>query len=302
MTSPIPKLPNPLLEYRRVQLRVDADMKRVLEATAKRIRRRIEGLGTGIGAQVRAAQLRLVLNEINRLLGTMWSSEVLDVTQAGRKASAEVAETVAETLTAVAYTALPDDVAEALTRGLRLSAASAIANAFARVPRELSSRVYRHISLDRGWVSKTISEGLASGLSAKELARDVYRYVSPTTPGGASYAAMRLARTEINNAFHERQRAGGNRPGVKAIRWNLSGSHRVPDECNLYAQRDSHNQGAGVFPIGKVPDKPHPQCFCYLTYVTMTPGEFRDALSNGDFDDELDRRTKENLRRLGFGT
>jgi hypothetical protein len=129
----------------------------------------------------------------------------------------------------------------------------------------------------------------------------VYQYVSPTTPGGESYAAMRLARTEINNAFHERQLAGANRPGVTGVQWNLSGSHRVPDQCNLFAQRDSHNKGPGVFPVGKVPDKPHPQCFCFLTYVTMKPAEFKRALEQGDFDDELDRRTRANLRRLGYG-
>lgn len=295
MTSPLPK------PYRVVQLKVDAKMRRELQSAAVSIRQRIEGIrGTGVGAQVRQAQLRLVLAEIDRILTDTWTGSIIDTTHVGRKAAAEAAETAAETLTRVVYAALPERVAETLVDGLRASAASGIASAFRRVPRQLSARVYRNLANTKNHIHQLINEGLASGLSARELARDVYRYVSPTTPGGMSYAAMRLARTEINNAFHERQRDAGTRPGVKGVRWNLSGSHRVPDECNVYAARDQYGQGAGVFPVRRVPDKPHPQCFCYLTYVTMTPAQFRDALSNGDFDDELDRRTKANLKRLGF--
>jgi hypothetical protein len=267
-------------------------MRRVLEGAARRIRQRIERAGVGIGAEIRTAQLRMVLAEIRRIIGDTWTGPILDATQAGRKAATEAAETAVEALTAVAYTALPPDVAKALTDGLGAAARSSIANAFARVPRSLSARVYHNAALARGHVERTVREGVAAGLTAKELARDVYQYVSPTTPGGMSYAAMRLARTEINNAFHERQKAGANRPGVKAVKWNLSGSHKVPDECNVYAAHKPYDKDA-------VPDKPHPQCFCYLTYVMMSPDEFAEALSSGSFDDELDRRTRENMARLG---
>lgn len=287
MTSPLPK------PFRTIQASVDADMRRVLEAAARNIQRRIQRLGVGIGAEVRAAQLRLALAQITRIIGTTWTGDVLDITAAGRKAAAEAAEAATETLTAVAYTALPPDVAKTLMDGLEAAAQSAIRNAFARVPRELSRRVYSHAALSQRLVSATITEGLASGLSARELAGDVYQYISPTTPGGMSYAAMRLSRTEINNAFHERQRAGGRRPGVKAVQWNLSGSHKVPDECNVYAAHKPYAPD-------DVPDKPHPQCFCFLTYIMMTPAEFQQALADGSFDDELDRRTKANIASASF--
>lgn len=91
---------------------------------------------------------------------------------------------------------------------------------------------------------------------------------------------MRLSRTEINNAFHEQQKRAGDKPWVEGVKWNLSGSHPRPDTCNDYANQ-SNGLGRGVFKTGDVPDKPHPQCLCYLTYETLSPEAFLDALGTG---------------------
>jgi hypothetical protein len=271
-----------------------------MERAARDIQARILRLPAGVGGQVRAAQLRLVLQQLDQIMVQAWGKGILPTTQAGRKAAAEAAERAAETISDVLYTALPNDVAETVRNGLRLTAQAGIDNDFARVPRQLSARVYHDAALSSGQVEQIIRSGLISGLSAKELAADVYKFVSPTTPGGASYAAMRLARTEINNAFHEQQIKGGQRPGVLAVIWNLSGSHPKPDECNTFAEQDTDNLGAGHYKPGNVPAKPHPNCLCYLTYQTMNNAEFEKALKGGQFDDELDRRTKANLDRLGI--
>lgn len=287
--------PSEFQPYRRVQAASDAELRRILELTARAIQRRVLLLKPGVGGEVRKAQLNLTLAAIRRLQRALWDAQITPAVQRSIDAAIKAAEDATEAMTRVAYAALPDAVAEQLVRGLGLSALSGIKSDAARRRRELSRRVYRQRSLDDGKVEQLIRQGLIANLSAKELAQTVYKHVSPTTPGGTSYAAMRLARTEINNAFHERQLIGAKRPGVRAVQWNLSGSHRVPDLCNVYA---SHN-GNGHYAPKNVPDKPHPQCFCYLTYVMMPPEKFRDALANGDFDDEIDRRTRENLARLG---
>lgn len=281
-----------------MQRKYDADLARVLERTAKAIQARMLKLHTGIGGQVRTAQLRQILTEIDSLQRSMWRSDILDLVVAGQEAGITAAEDAIETLMRPVYAALPEQVAEAVRDGLRASALSGLASDRTRRRRALSPRVFHQHALSRGVVEQIIRQGLISNLSARELARDVYRHVSPTTPGGASYAAMRLARTEINNAFHERQIAGGTRPGVTGVVWNLSGSHKVPDQCNVYAGSNKHDMGSGVFPPRQVPERPHPQCFCYLTYKTMTARQFKNALSNGDFDKELDRRTRENVQRM----
>lgn len=294
MANPKPS-PKSLQPYRRVQAEAERDLRRILEASAKAIQARVARLPQGVGGQVRAAQLRLTLTAIRKLQRSMWTGAVNSTVVGGVDGAEKAAESAIETMTRVAYASLPEAAAEALVRGLRLSAESGLKSDAARRKRELSTRVYRQAALHEGKVEDIIRQGLVSNLSAKELASDVYKYVSPTTPGGASYAAMRLARTEINNAFHERQLAGAKRPGVTAVKWNLSGSHRVPDLCNVYA---GHG-GNGEWKPDSVPDKPHPQCFCFLTYVTAPPDEFRKRLEAGSFDDEIDRRTRENMARVG---
>lgn len=287
--------PESLQPYRKVQTDAEKELTRVLESTARAIRARISKLPVGIGGQVRGAQLRTTLAAIAKMQRSMWVGGVAPIVVGGVDDAEKAAESAIEAMTRVAYTALPDAAAEVLIRGLRLAAESGLKSDRARRKRELSAHVYRQAALQAGKVETLIREGLIGNLSAKELASTVYEHVSPTVKGGASYAAMRLARTEINNAFHERQLQGATRPGVKAAKWNLSGSHRVPDKCNVYA---AHG-GNGEWAPDKIPEKPHPQCFCYLTYVTSPPEEFQKRLAAGSFDDEIERRTRENMARLG---
>jgi hypothetical protein len=286
--------PDEFQPYRKVQGDAERELRAVLETAARQIQRRVSLLKPGVGGQVRKAQLTVTLAAIRRIQASMWIERVGPLVARGVVDAQEAAESAIEMMTRVAYTALPDAAAEELVRGLRLSSESGLKNDQARRKRELSTAVYHNAALFNGQIEKTIRAGLVQNLTAKELAQEVYNYVSPTTKGGPSYASMRLARTEINNAFHDRQLLGAERPGVSAVKWNLSGSHRVPDLCNEYA---SHN-GNGHWAVGKVPDKPHPQCFCYLTYITQKPSEFKADLAAGKFDDELDKRTKANLARL----
>jgi hypothetical protein len=288
-------IPDPLIPYRKVQATTEREMRLILESTAKAIENRIKLLRPGVGGKIRAAQLRLTLASIRKLQRDMWTGAVAPQVARGVVNAEEAAESAVEAMTAVAYAALPEQVAETLVRGLRASAESGLKSDAARKKRALSAMVYRQRALHEGKVEQIIRQGLIANLSAKELAASAYKYVSPNTPGGASYAAMRLARTEINNAFHERQLNGAKRPGVKAVKWNLSGSHRVPDLCNVYADHG----GNGQWSPDKVPDKPHPQCFCFLTYVTESADDFKAALESGKYDDEIDRRTRENMARLG---
>jgi hypothetical protein len=296
--------PPEFLPFRRVQAKTDAETKAALEAAAKSIRATLAALALkppGIGNRVRAAQLTLVLASIAKTITRLWGTDILGITMMGSKDAAKAAEEATKLLTSVAYGALDPDAAEALTRGLAATAEAGIESFFARVPKTLSEAVYRNSKDTVKKVHDLINVGLISGLSAKELAASVYDHISPTTPGGASYAAMRLARTEINNAFHEQQKAGGFRPGVRGVKWNLSESHPRKDLCNVYADHPN-KLGVGVYAAGDVPDKPHPHCFCFLTYVMLSQTDFATALAAGAFDAEIDKRTKENLALLGVSS
>lgn len=288
---------SPLIAYSRTQLIYDRKLAVILQRAAREIEQRIRKLKVGVGGEVRAAQLRLVLAEVREVQKALWESGVRSILLEGRNAGATAAEINAETIQRVMYASLPEDVAEALARGIEATARAGIKTDYARIPRALSTRVYKNEALANKTIEQLIRSGLIQGLSAKELAQTVYRYVSPTAPGGASYSSLRLARTEINNAFHQQQILAADRPGVLGVKWNLSGSHPKPDECNDLAQRDN-GLGPGVYDKANVPAKPHPQCFCYLTYEMMTPAQFKKSLDSGAFDDILRREIDANLARL----
>lgn len=296
MTSPFPAR-----AYARLQLQMDARLNLILERAARDIQARVARLPLGVGGQIRQAQLQLVLNEIRNIQQVTWNQNVLDTVIGGKGRAALAAEDATETLSRVLYGSLPESVADVVKDGLRATALAGIERDVARVPRALSNRVYRDFSLTSGQVEATIRSGIIQGLSARELAQSVYQYISPTTPGGASYAASRLARTEINNSFHEMQIKGGQRPGVLACVWNLSGSHGKPDDCNTFASQNADGLGQGAYKPNNVPGKPHPQCLCFLTYDTMDPAQFEKALKSGKLDGDLDARINANLRRLGRG-
>lgn len=156
----------------------------------------------------------------------------------------------------------------------------------------LSQRVYRNRALSQGQVQRTVDTGLALGKSAKEIAQDVKRFIDPATPGGASYAAMRLGRTEVQNAFHtssvKRYQAT---PWVSFVKWTLSGSHDHPDLCNEYAESvHVRGKGAGVFRDEDVPAKPHPQCLCYIDPIADDMDTFAKNFNSGKYDNYIDEQ------------
>lgn len=149
---------------------------------------------------------------------------------------------------------------------------------------ELSDRVWGTSKLVRKQLDTRINEAIARGKSAKYLAGQVKDLVSPATPGGVQYAAKRLARTEINNAFHAQSiQDMKDKPWIFAAEWNLSKSH--PDTgctCEYYAELKRFN-------VDDIPPKPHPNCFCYIVPLTPADDEIPDLLQDGEINDWIDK-------------
>jgi hypothetical protein len=154
----------------------------------------------------------------------------------------------------------------------------------------LSEAVYKNQAVSKGKISDLINTGLALGKSPAEIAKSVVGYVNPATPGGASYAAMRLGRTEVNNAFHATAvRNYQKTPWIQFVQWELSGSHKMPDACNDYAESQHvKGQEAGVFRAADVPGKPHPNCLCYVTPVSPSLEQFKKNFDAGKYDSYID--------------
>ena len=297
MASPTATRPGtdrrPLLAYLRVQRDREREMIAILQRTSQRINRELAYLANrpGIGAQIRREQLLLTQVAINREISTMWEGlgRVILAGRADAVAAAAEHALSPQLLRSVMPAADADYLVRAAIAQAREGVATVEARAtLSRIP--LAESVYRNRELTNGRIDRIVDEALARGASARELANDVRRFVRPDVRGGIKYAALRLGRTELNNAFHAQQVVSGvQTPWTTGLRWNLSGSHPKPDECNEYAD-EVHEKGrpAGVFAPGDVPPKPHPNCLCFTTPETVSRDAFVDAYASGAYDDFVD--------------
>lgn len=177
---------------------------------------------------------------------------------------------------------------EEYAKSLQLSAARNIDATMTRVYKTkipLSKRVYKSQARSRGLVDREINNALARGDSFQQLAKRVESLINPKVPGGVSYAAKRLARTEINNAFHAQSIQDAlDMPWVTQMRWNLSKVHAndPKDPCEDYAR-------TGLFPVEQVPSKPHPHCRCFVTPEPVNDTMFDHMLDSGQMDSYLDK-------------
>jgi hypothetical protein len=249
----------PFRPYLVQQVKADAELRRVLREAAIDAARRIQALGPNIGSQVRAAQLVLVIQQIRDNNQDLWVQEIQPIIEKYFPKVERVADRASATLRGLLVNAIGETAAESLEQASEATSGAGFILDAVRRSRELSQRVYRNAALTSGRIERLIRSSIIQGLSAKEIAKRVKDYIRPDVKGGVAYAAMRLARTELNNAFHERQKEIiRNKPWAMAV-WNLSKSHPHRDVCNDLAED-------GPYEASEVPDKPHPQCLCYLSY------------------------------------
>ena len=180
--------------------------------------------------------------------------------------------------------------------------ATLVSPAFRTLPLSAVDHVWRRIGTDgltlsdRIWnlekhiwrrTDAIVMSGIARGQSAvdmaKELQRDILGITSPGQipenlrwterisksvrgRGSIHYNALRLARTEIGNAYHEADvKAAQLSTVVLGLKWNLSPAHGIYDVCDPLSNQDVYGLGPGVYPPENAPLYPHPNCFCYVT-------------------------------------
>lgn len=143
----------------------------------------------------------------------------------------------------------------------------------------LSQRVYGTKNLVGGQVDRLVDSALTRGVSWQRFAQEARGLVDPNTPGGSTYAARRLARTEINNAFHATAaQRYADAPMVEGVDWNKSSSHPENDICD-------EMEDNSPYPKNEVPAKPHPHCLCFITPGLPSEDDFLENLFAGKYDD-----------------
>jgi hypothetical protein len=176
----------------------DRELRKLLRDAAQEAERLIRGMEPG---SLRATQI-----ELARLQVELWA----DIEDSIRDGVAD-AQVRAARLQAIIDNSMLAKVPAGMSRtawraSLEATARSGVDAYLARRHNNftLSQRVYRNRALSRGYVERVINNGLLLGKSPAEIAKDVRQFISPNTPGGTSYAAMRLGRTEVVNAYHFR--------------------------------------------------------------------------------------------------
>lgn len=287
-TEPIRKA-NWLGRYLEVERKAAVHINAALEEAERDITRRLEQLGSdNFSTGVRRAQLNLALREVRKTLRETFGSVGDIIRNSNGEAAVAAVDAGLFDERGILKRLFPSATDRAqYANSLRRTAERNIQATVTRIletEQPLSGRVWRTAALANGQVSRAVNNALARGDSAEILARDVRNLVRPDVPGGVSYAAKRLARTEINNAFHAQSIADTqDRPWVNSMRWHLSKVHQDDpgDECEDYATQ-------GVFPKERVPSKPHPNCRCYVTPEVLDYQSFEDALLQGQYDNYID--------------
>lgn len=271
----LPEDREPLMRFLTVQTRLDAELARVLDVAARDTERRI----LRARGAVEGSRLTVMLRDLREIQHELWvrgiGERVAGRLRDAREAASRAARVLDEFLARVAG----ERRAEILVDAFRSRVQQGIAVDAARIPQELSVRVYRNEALASGKIERIIRASIIRGMSAREIAQQVESLIDPRVRGGVSHAALRLGRTELNNAFHTRQIAEAQREWVSAVRWNLSRSHPREDVCDVYASRDD-GLGSGVWDKHGVPSKPHPQCLCYLTYEMMSADQAVELIAS----------------------
>lgn len=159
----------------------------------------------------------------------------------------------------------------------------------------LSDRVWRNAAEVRSRIDRLLDYHIAQGTSAVRIAQLLEDFLTPgagsistRTPYGTegSYAARRLARTEISAAAGRATvNASIANPFVGGIQWRLSASHTGRDICDENASGGP--SGDGVYAPDKLPQYPaHPHDLCSLLPVPVgntadLVNELRAGIANG---------------------
>jgi len=236
---------------------------------------------------VRTAQIRLAQNEAKLILRTTFR-QLIPIIGSGQREEA-IAAVDALNATDMKYLteALTTVDLKSFITSQRQSAALGVAHAISRVTQSqqpLSARVYRSQALATGWVNQVINSSILRGDSAQDIAKQVKSSIRPDTPGGVSYAALRLGRTELNNAFHATAiTMAQDRPWVTGMRWYTSQTH-IDDPKEICTQLNGQ-----IFDVDNVPPKPHPQCRCFVAPHIESPDVFLAHLTAGQYRDWIDQ-------------
>ncbi len=236
-------------------------------------------------ASMRAQILEILASAELRARGVIVQNQSLSIDQVAQLHLAIVRDLAARAGVSVASSLLTARFASVPARTLAVLAARG-ANA-----RNFRTLVNRHMEDAAASLDALIEGGLARGVAARTLAKDIQSLMlggsasAPRSTYGldssdlsglktAWYDSRRIAVTEINNAYRESNHQALAASGiVDAVQWQLSGAHPAEDECDEIAEESSDGYPPGFYLLDEWPLAPHPFCACGQGAVMFLPTE-----------------------------
>lgn len=298
MTLPLGSIPEPpklvranwLGRYLGVEGKFDKRLRQTLVDAMDHIDDAFDNVKDNFSGKVRKQQLAASKRSMREVLSHVFGVTSENVKQSRSEAAMAAVDATLYDQRGILASVFSNPVdREQYANSLRSTAARNVENVVSRTlfsERTLAESVWKTEALANHQVSQAVNRALARGDSAKDLANSVKHLINPDVPGGISYAAKRLGRTEINNAFHATAiKTAQDQPWVNQMEWNLSKRHEDDpgDECERYASQR-------YFDVERVPDKPHPNCRCYVTPKQEDYDNFEQNLLSGQYDKYLDEQ------------
>lgn len=173
----------------------------------------------------------------------------------------------------------------------------------ARNSMKLSGRIWKSSLYARTGITKVINHGLTNGLSARDIAKNLNKYMTPIArntilkkeigkkfPSNPHYYALRVARSEAQYAYQESMyNAGKIMPSYEGIYWVLSNRHPEYDICDIWANETKYGE-KGFYPKGKEPKLAHPQCICTQIQKLTNNDDMVDRLINWQKEPSKDKQ------------
>jgi hypothetical protein len=228
---------------------------------------------------------------------------VIDATHLGISASFhDSADSVLKSASANGYgSVFGPEAIDAFTRDVNQRAAASYITRTGKDGIKLSDRVWKANQQWRAATQSVVQSAVIAGQPPVQVARQIEQYLAPganvpykaetakrlRVPKDTSMPAMRVARTEMQNSFHEGTISShGSMPSYLGIQWHIApGPGHVADVCDTYAAH-------GFYEKGTEPLKPHPQCFCTAVPVHKGAdevlGDLEEWLANPSSHPELE--------------
>ncbi len=273
-------------------------VREVYTRTAGGLRADISALTPGT---LRHAHLTALQTNLDRRAAEL-SKGVLAATHQGIwKASAAGSSGVTGIATHILQGVFPAQSVSRLFAGINERATLAMLARTRQDGLKISDRVWRTGEKARDSVRMIVEDAVARGQDARTTAKQVQQYLKPGVwtahkaetarrlgvSKDVSYEGMRLARTEMNNAFHEGTIAANQHaPGYQGVYWRLSPAHPAPDVCDDMAESMLYGR-TGFYPKGQEPVRPHPQCFCNVIPAYEDSAQFTERLREWTRNPEL---------------